>query len=143
MTTIEFQAVTICQPYPFLILAPPDSLHRNDVRKRCENRTWGTSHRGPLAIHAGKSEKWLRPGDRADYGDRLVFGAVVGIVEMVGCIQLAMGRTYPGFEWLKTHVHATGPWCWIFENPQMLREPFPVRGRQGFWPVEIPEDLLP
>ena len=44
------KALTICQPYPHLIMLG---------EKPVENRTWATSYRGPLAIHAGKSRQWL------------------------------------------------------------------------------------
>ena len=40
------KAITISQPWAHLIVRG---------EKRVENRTWPTEHRGPLAIHAGKS----------------------------------------------------------------------------------------
>ena len=44
------KALTICQPYAEMIA---------NHEKPIENRTWPTSYRGPLAIHAGKSRAWL------------------------------------------------------------------------------------
>lgn len=46
----RMKALTVCQPYASLIARG---------KKRVENRTWSTSYRGHLYIHAGKSRKWL------------------------------------------------------------------------------------
>jgi hypothetical protein len=96
--------------------------------KRIENRTWPTSYRGPLAIHAGKSREWLSPDEEQI---EFVFGAVVAIVDLVGCKRL---EDLTG-GWA-THEHAHGPWCWMLSNVKRI-EPVPYRGAQGLW--EWPE----
>lgn len=73
--------------------------------KRVETRSWGTSYRGPLAIHAAKRcvkdelihihscWNWcgaLRPlgvqmGDRRWLWDLMPFGAVVAVAELADC----------------------------------------------------------
>lgn len=110
------KAITICQPYAELIARG---------EKRIENRTWPTSYRGPIAIHAGKSKAWLN-GDPGD--DVLVFGAVVAIADLVGCkrVEDLVGQ------WAE-HAHAHGPWCWMLSKVRRLEPPVPARGAQGLW----------
>jgi hypothetical protein len=33
-------------------------------------------------------------------------------------------------------------YMWIFENIRPIKEPFPVKGSQGFFEVEVPEGCL-
>lgn len=44
------KAITILQPWAALIACGA---------KKIETRSWYTDHRGQIAIHAGKSEKYL------------------------------------------------------------------------------------
>jgi hypothetical protein len=73
----SMKALTVCQPWAWAIIHAP---------KRIENRTWRTSHRGPLAVHAGLSQRLVR-GNLPD-GTRvrvfeLVYRAIVGVVDCV------------------------------------------------------------
>jgi hypothetical protein len=110
------RAITICQPYAHLIATG---------EKRIENRTWPTSHRGLLAIHAGKSQDWLAPDDDPR---RYTFGAVVAMARLVDCVRLEHLPAH-----LKGHEHALGPWCWVLEDVTRFPEPIPARGAQGLW----------
>lgn len=72
------KALTICQPYAELIVRG---------LKPIENRTWPTSYRGPLLIHAGKSREWMDADDLDAYPG-MVFGALVGRVNVVDCVRV-------------------------------------------------------
>lgn len=111
-------AVTICQPYAHLIAVG---------EKWVENRSWPTRHRGPIAIHAGKSRDWLDADDEARYPD-MVFGAVVAIATLDDCVHVNDLR-----EPTRSHEHANGPWCWVLRDVRPLRQPVAVRGAQGLW----------
>lgn len=110
------KALTICQPYADLIA---------NGEKWIENRTWPTSYRGPLAIHAGKSRDWLMDDDDTT---GMVFGAVVAVADLVDCRRLADLTDEQ-----RAHEHAEGPWCFVLTNVRRLDHPVPVRGAQGFW----------
>lgn len=115
----NMKALTISQPYAHLIISGA---------KTVENRSWRTNYRGRLYIHAGKSKKWVRiPPDRLP----LVFGAILGHVQLIDCVPLADAPPGP---------HTFGPWCWLLADPVMLDTPIPCNGRQGLW--RIPENLL-
>jgi hypothetical protein len=137
------KALTICQPYASLICLPEaDPRH-----KRIENRTWPTSYRGPLLIHAGKSRDWLDIDDMDDdltgvdleYDlplHEMAFGAVVATAKLLNCVTLEsimLGRYDDIYPWAKDHMHAEGPWCWILGEVVALPEPIPARGAQGLW----------
>jgi hypothetical protein len=96
--------------------------------KKIENRTWSTNYRGPLLIHAGVSRTDLGlEGDRMPglpAHDRLVFGAIVGVVDEVDCVLLERVNHQP---------FATGPFCFLLANARPLAVPFPCRGALGLW----------
>jgi hypothetical protein len=114
------KALTVCQPWAWALIYGP---------KRIENRTWHTTYRGPLLIHAGKSVDWLcdalndgTPVPRRD----LVFGAIIGVVDLVACVRP------------DRHPHdpfAEGPWCWVTTHPRPIA-PIYCRGAQGLWNPE-------
>lgn len=111
------KALTVCQPFAERIRLG---------LKPIENRTWSTSYRGQLAIHAGKSRSWLQPGDDRRYPG-MVFGAVVCLVELYDCVDyLNLPRE------LEDHEDAFGPFCFLLRNVQPI-EPVYVRGMQGLW----------
>lgn len=116
--------LTICQPYAHLIVLG---------EKPIENRTWFTSYRGDLLIHAGKSKAWLDEDDRNLYPE-MVFGAAVGVAQLVACLKL--DATWPE-RWahLQDHEHANGPFCWVLEHVRRFDRPVPCSGSQGLWRI--------
>lgn len=125
----SMKALTICQPYAELIACG---------EKRIENRRWGTSYRGPLAIHAGKSQDWLETYDPLPAD--MDFGAVVAIAQLAACTHissverwLAVADHEDRYGWIRYHVHAEGPWLWILEDVRRLGSPIEISGKQGLW----------
>lgn len=80
------KALSLWQPWASLVMSG---------RKRYETRSWATAYRGPLLIHAAKSREGLEDcyGELAEalksegiqFND-LPFGAILGAVELVGCV---------------------------------------------------------
>lgn len=144
------KAITIAQPYPHLICLPEtDPRH-----KRVENRTWSTTYRGPLAIHAGLSRDWIDHGeddngreidDRYEIPiDVMVFGAVVAIAQLIDCLQIVdiqLGKHDRKHPWLRVHDHTSGPWCWVLQEVRPLAKPIPYRGAQGLWTFDERIDI--
>ena len=60
----------------------------------------------------------------------MAFGAIVGVAELVTCLDEQQGA-----EWIATHHHATGPFLWILANVYRLEQSVPVTGKLGFWTV--------
>lgn len=146
------KAISIHQPWAWAILDPT-------ARKTVENRTWPTSHRGALLIHASKSRASYMREKLIDwpavYGvplppwGTLTTGAILGVVEVVDCLRLAEWRARRAAgcilaalaEPIMTTAWAEGPVCWILENPRQFVTPVPWRGQQGLF--EVPDGKLP
>jgi hypothetical protein len=137
------QAITICQPYAHLIVTPLLELPPGFVQKRVENRTWKSSYRGALLIHAGKSEKFLGPTD-VDQLQGMEFGAIVGQCRMIDCVQrthdasrglVFEDETLRRYPWIEHHEHAEGPYCFVLADVMRFWTPIPWAGKQGFFHV--------
>lgn len=116
------KALSIRQPWAWLIV---------QGFKPVENRTWWSSYRGPVLIHAGKA-----PDPQADHIARMVkeqfgiripdvldLGGIVGVAEVTGCVDHS---TSPWF---------SGPYGFVLEGARLL--PFtPCEGALGFF---VPE----
>jgi len=138
------KAITIANPYPILILWPQERLRGGDVVKRTENRTWPCEYRGELIIHAGKSDRWVREGDKSRYPEML-FGYAMGLVEMTGCVAVTWKTNDEArdvlpaeLRWIADHPHASGPFLHIYERPRLFATPVKVRGQQGLF--DLPGD---
>lgn len=125
------KALTISQPFAELIASG---------EKWVENRSWPTSYRGPLAIHAGKGLQYLSRAELAEFQA----GGVVAVAELVACVHLhAVQQREPlpcrqlaaagvSREQLLEHKHAEGAWCWVLRNVRRCQFA-ECRGAQGLW----------
>ncbi len=151
-------AITIINPYGYLIALPDD----DPQAKRVENRTWApplSAIGKPIAIHAGKARKYNGVPVKQlaqDYGitEPMEFGAIIAVADLVGYVFIRWGYQ-PGSimsemfivrsggavpDWIKTHEHAEGPCCWILDNVRRLAKPIPWDGKQGIW--QMPENII-
>jgi hypothetical protein len=110
-------ALTVRQPHASAIFL---------LGKDVENRTWPTSHRGLLVVHAGVAvdeQAMARMGNALN--SPLPLGHIVGVVELQDCVVLKRRTRWA----LRDHFH------WLLERPRLLSEPVPCRGQQGLWGV--------
>jgi hypothetical protein len=92
--------------------------------KDVENRSWTTTHRGELAIHAGirvEADALVSHGHLLPPGD-LPRGAMLGTVRLVDVVE-----NYPSV-WA-----SPGQWHWVLADPKLLPQPMPMTGRLGLW----------
>lgn len=108
------KALSIMQPWAWLIVAG---------HKDVENRTWPTSYRGPVLIHAGKRfdfdpQEWDWP--HIEQPCDFDLGGIVGEAEIIDCVRDSRS---PWFH---------GPYGFVLDNMRPL--PFrPCRGQLGFF----------
>lgn len=129
-------ALTIKQPWASLIIGGGKDI---------ENRSWPTTFRGSVLIHASKkrdneellSYKALREsseiqvrwnGATPKWGD-VPCGGVIGVADIVDCVSES---TSPWF---------VGEFGFVLSNPRPLPF-FECRGALGFWRCEYPDALL-
>lgn len=136
------------QPIRALSIRQPWAWAITKGWKPVENRTWKTSYRGPLAIHAGLKEEagdldWIiatiaaqtgRPAEELldDYSERRWLGCYVGSVTMTGCV-----TSYATSPWF------FGPYGFVLERALSFRSaPWP--GQRGIYTVPEPaaEEIL-
>lgn len=128
------KALSIRQPWAWLIL---------HAGKDIENRSWPTSFRGRILIHAGKGmtrDEYAGANDFLDFVEdhdmretvplpplkELERGGIVGAVNIVGCVS---EHDSPWF---------VGDYGFLLRDPQVL--PFrPWRGELGFF--DVPYEL--
>jgi hypothetical protein len=130
--------LSIRQPWAHLVLLG---------RKRVENRSWPTAHRGRLAIHAAsRLDVGTWDDIRAICGRKCLDGlqlpelaelpraAIVGTVELVDRVDVDDLPTA-----LRRDPFTGGPVCWLLRDPRPLARPVPCAGRLRLW--EAPADL--
>lgn len=129
MNDLPRMALSIRQPWAWAIL---------HAGKDVENRTWMSSFRGPVAIHAGMGmrqeefNEFIRtihgvsltrpfpPGAAVPHSASLPRGGIVGVAEVTGCVNTS---TSPWF---------FGPFAFTLTNARPV--PFiPCRGALGFF----------
>lgn len=117
------KALSIRQPWAWMILHAGKSI---------ENRTWQTSYRGPLLIHAGTRDDpsgWAVIDELEAGGltipEEFHAGGIVGMVDMVEIV------THSDSPWF------IGPYGWVLANPREV-ELYRCPGRLGLFDVDYP-----
>jgi hypothetical protein len=103
-------ALTVRQPWASAIIY---------AGKDVENRSWTTSHRGRLYIHAGMRadpEEVLSPVIPTPRG------VILGYVQLLDIVTNSKSR------WAEP-----GQYHWLLANPVLLSTPVPAKGRLGLW----------
>ncbi|MBL8815985.1 MAG: ASCH domain-containing protein [Planctomyces sp.] len=143
------KAITIWQPYATLIMLGA---------KRFETRSWPTTYRGPLVIHAAKRWDEYRALDclavkrylqNSDFDESKLteeqwrlsllpwedtIGRALGVVDLVNCSQMNSGGTV-----LENQVGSFGPerFGWECQRPKCFPQPIYHPGKQGLWYPEV------
>jgi hypothetical protein len=141
------------QPWATLVAIGENSI---------ETRSWGTRHRGPLAIHAAKGfprdarelarlSPYRQALARHGYSDAaaLPLGAVIAVAALEDVMRFdrksmtevrsrAQKGELPQYE-ADFGDFSAGRYGWILKDVRPLREPIPARGMLGLW--EVPREL--
>jgi hypothetical protein len=140
------KAISIKQPWASLIV---------EGIKDIENRTWKCSEKyigQRVLVHASGKMDFPNPLSLLDdrqrlcfstpesrhklYDDSTVRSAIIGSVEIVGCV-----INHPSIWAEKTELPEQLSneciWNWVLANPIKFLEPIPVKGKLGFWNFEL------
>ena len=128
------KALSLLQPWASLIAVGA---------KKIETRSWSTKYRGPLAIHASRSNKnrllrYLEPFLTWLKGIGLLpLGAIVATCDLVDCIKMTPEfiQSVQNPE-LDFGDYAVGRHAWILENVQKLEIPITAKGALSLWDWE-------
>lgn len=151
------KCISLWNPWAFLMAID---------KKRNETRSWGTSYRGPLAIHAAK--KWDKKllemcckepfysalaSERPNMGGSyyfddlckmiLPFGQIIAVVDLWNCYRIETTFAHKSMLSLNEYSfgdYSVGRYVWQTQNVKRLREPIPFKGKQRFF--EVPDELV-
>jgi hypothetical protein len=105
-------------------------------RKTVENRSWKTTYRGPLAIHASASRASIvdicEAAERISgrrMPEEIEFGAIIGVVDLVECLPPEEHLKRMDAKWA-----APGCYHWLLRNPRPCA-PFDIKGKLMLWDV--------
>ena len=123
------KAISLWQPWAYAMVS--------GIKKN-ETRSWSTSYRGQLLIHAAQkfpaAAREFAMTERAlgRLPSRLPFGAIIGFVNLVDVKRTedvvqgvsALERLYGDYSY--------GRYAWITDSFKAFDEPIPYKGSQGF-----------
>lgn len=125
--------LSLTEPYASLILYG---------KKKVETRSWKTSYRGELYIHASKTKMTKKDKNNKELmelleGKTLHFGMIICKCRLVDCIPM----TEEYVEKIKKEneqeylcgEYAVGRYAWILENVEVLDKPIPAKGHLSIW----------
>jgi hypothetical protein len=135
---VKIKALSFRQPWADLVLQGKKSL---------DLRTWSTRYRGPLAVFASQTVEKDRCLEHGIDPDRVTTGAVIGLVDLVGVVELDdasyAARASEHLSGRQFHAPMFG---WEFTNPRLFAIPQPEKDRQLLFEVDLPQivnDLKP
>lgn len=129
------KALSLWQPWASLVVLG---------LKQYETRSWKTTYRGTLVIHAAKTWNMECSDALSEFTNRFKvelgnapFGMAIGSVELVEVFPTdfidkrllsKQERAFGDFN--------KGRYAWMLRNPIMFTEPIPCTGHQRLWEVE-------
>ena len=136
------KALSLTQPWAELVVLG---------EKEWETRSWKTTRRGRIAIHASKKfPKWAKELAENDAYyvstlgkypiTRVVRGAIVGTVEIIAMQSTDEIRDFLGRKEIAFGDYQSERWGWQLANPVRLSDPIPCRGALGLW--EVPPEIV-
>ncbi len=129
------KVISLTEPYATLI---------KEQKKKIETRSWKTSYRGELYIHASSTKvpkEWKENKELMSLlQEKLSFGKIICKCNLVDCIEMTE-------EWINKikkensqeylcGVYEKGRYAWILEKIEPLNSPITVKGHLGIWNYE-------
>ena len=127
------KVLSLTEPYATLII--------NGI-KTIETRSWKTSYRGKLYIHASSTKIPKAYKDNkelmslVDIND-LNYGNIICMCDLVDCVEMTDEfindiKKNRKNEYI-TGIYSNGRYAWIFKNIEILDNPIKTKGHLGIW----------
>ena len=113
-------------------------------KKKIETRSWKTSYRGKLYIHASSTKIPKVYKNNTELMslvnvNNLNYGHIICSCDLVDCIEM----TDEFIENVKKNsgeyvsgIYAKGRYAWILENVEIIKKPIEAKGHLGIWNFE-------
>lgn len=129
------KVISLTEPFATLI---------KEKKKRIETRSWKTSYRGELYIHASSTrvpKEWKENKELMNLvQEELTFGKIICKCNLVDCIEMTeewidkIKKEQP--EEYACGIYEKGRYAWVLEKIEPLEEPITVKGHLGIWNYE-------
>jgi hypothetical protein len=125
METSVVRVLTVRQPHAYLLVYGSPNAGIKDV----ENRPKLTRYRGTLLIQASAIvdraayAEYIAEGVKLPPREELVTGAIIGSVQVTGCVRNSRSRwAIPGY------------WHWLTAQPRPANPVIPIKGQLSMYP---------
>lgn len=129
------KVISLTEPFATLI---------KEKKKKIETRSWKTSYRGELYIHASSTrvpKEWKENKELMNLvQEELTFGKIICKCNLVDCIEMTeewidkLKKEQP--EEYVCGIYEKGRYAWVLEKIEPLEEPITVKGHLGIWNYE-------
>lgn len=126
METSAVRVLTVRQPHAYLLIHGS----RNAGIKDVENRPKPTKHPGTLLIQSSAkvdraaNAEYIAEGIKLPPAEELVTGAIIGSVQVTGCVRNSRSRwAIPGY------------WHWLTARPRPADPVIPIKGQLSLYPA--------
>lgn len=129
------KVISLTEPFATLI---------KENKKKIETRSWKTSYRGEIYIHASSTKVPKEWKDNKELMNlvqgELSFGKIICKCNLVDCIEMTDEwinkiKTEQSKEYI-CGIYEKGRYAWILENIEPLETPITVKGHLGIWNYE-------
>ena len=129
------KVISLTEPFATLI---------KEKKKKIETRSWKTSYRGELYIHASSTrvpKEWKENKELMNLvQEELTFGKIICKCNLGDCSE----RTEKWIDKRKKEqpeeyargIYEKGRYAWVLEKIEPLEEPITVKGHLGIWNYE-------
>lgn len=129
------KVISLTEPFATLI---------KEKKKKIETRSWKTTYRGEIYIHASSTrvpKEWKENKELMNLvQEELTFGKIICKCNLVDCIEMTE-------EWIDKikkeqqeeyacGIYEKGRYAWVLEKIEPLEEPITVKGHLGIWNYE-------
>ena len=140
------KALSLLQPWATLVVMG---------LKEIETRSWSTSYRGPLAIHASLGKAGSIFADEPPFKKYipffkdLPFGYIIGKVTLTDVIRIATGSLSGTSDAMMNKLtmeektfgdYTAGRFAWLLKDPVIFQKPISAKGSLSLW--EFDEKLM-
>lgn len=127
------KVLSLTEPYATLI---------KNGKKKVETRSWKTSYRGELYIHASLTKVPKKTKENIELMnlvkvDDINYGTIICKCNLVDCIK--MTKEYVenmkecNYQEYICGEYSEGRYAWILENVEILKEPIKAKGHLSIW----------
>ena len=134
-------------PIKVLSIIEPWATLIKEGKKRIETRSWKTSYRGELYLHASSKhidKKNLNLPNLLNLIPNISmgYGSTICKCKLVDCIYMDeafLEQIQSNSQEFMCGEYKVGRYAWVLEDVEVLKEPIPAKGHLNIWNFEISE----